>query len=230
MHALVSIHDVMPHTLDRVQSILDTMPHIPANMVTLLVVPGLDWQSSQIETLRGWQQAGYILAGHGWSHKVRQIRGLHHSLHAAFISRTAAEHLSLTQAEIANLMQDCHAWFSEKQLSLPDLYVPPAWAMGKANEITLENSPFTYFETTSGIVDSKTGRKIILPLAGFEADNLFRACSLTLWNSLNYTASTASRPLRLAIHPFDPELKLKNALQRMISKVSEPMDYHSLFH
>lgn len=229
MHALVSIHDVMPDTLSRVRNLLEAMSHLPSNAVTLLVVPGLNWQPEQVQELKQLQASGYILAGHGWFHQTRDIKGLYHTLHSALISRQAAEHLSLSAQEIETLISDCHRWFLSHDLSAPDFYVPPAWAMGAISKNALAALPFRYFENTAGLFDSRTGRQINLPLAGFEADNLFRASSLTVWNALNKVSSSHKRPLRLSIHPYDPELRLKNALMRMLNTVTEAVDYRSVF-
>lgn len=46
VRALVSVHDVMPETLERVQRILDLCAAINPVPLTLLVVPGLGWDCS----------------------------------------------------------------------------------------------------------------------------------------------------------------------------------------
>ena len=56
--ALVSIHDVMPETRTRVTAMLARLK-LPAQAVTLLVVPGKDWQADDLDWLRGLQEAGH---------------------------------------------------------------------------------------------------------------------------------------------------------------------------
>ena len=228
MHAIISIHDVMPHSLERVRELLDKMSHLAPGAITLLVVPGLDWSQGQLQTLRELQDAGYRLAGHGWHHKTRAIRTLYHHFHAGLVSRTAAEHLSLDADQISRIMADCHQWFADKGLAAPDLYVPPAWAMGAIPKSKLRAAPFRYFESTAGLYDSETDRGIKLPLLGFEADTRFRAVTLNAWNSLNYLLGTARRPVRLSIHPSDHSLLLKNSLAHYLAKVSTAVPYTSV--
>ena len=229
MKALVSIHDVMPHTLPRVHDMLDVLDHLAPEHIPLLVVPGHDWQPYQIEQLRELVNRGFVLAGHGWHHTTREIRGLYHRLHSTFISRRAAEHLCLDENEISTLMGDCFLWFGAQGLPSPDLYVPPAWAMGNISRQSLGDTPFRYFETTAGFYDSQCGRAITLPLAGFEADNLFRVCSLSGWNVLNRAIATPGRPLRVALHPNDRQLGLKDSLHKTLKAVTVAIDYRSLF-
>lgn len=230
LDALVSIHDVMPHTLDRVKGLLDDhLGHLPPERVVLLVVPGLPWQPAQLEALHLLAGKGFELAGHGWHHRTREIRGVYHRLHAAFISRQAAEHLCLAPGEIRALIDDCHRWFLQQGLPEPALYVPPAWAMGTIDEQALADAPFRYYETTRGYLDSASGRSLTLPLAGFEADNAFRAASLTCWNAANRWLATDRKPLRVSIHPYDADLRLREGLRHTLAAVTRAVDYRSLF-
>lgn len=229
MRALVSVHDVMPHTLDRVRALTTWFDHLAPEHIALLVVPGRDWQARDIDVLHSLAARGFVLAGHGWHHDVREIRGLYHRLHAAFISRRAAEHLCLDEGEIRTLIDNCFHWFGQQGLPAPDLYVPPAWAMGNIRRRFLRDGPFRYFESTAGFYDGLTGRSITLPLAGYQADNLFRVCSLTCWNALNRMVATDQKPLRISIHPQDGDLRLKGALKSILQEVTEAVDYHSLW-
>ena len=229
MQALVSIHDVMPNTLSRVRDLLVHMAHLEKPNISLLVVPGLDWRAEQLAVLRNLQNEGYTLAGHGWEHTTRQVSGVYHKLHSALISRHAAEHLSLSTAEIRKLINDCYQWFQGHALKTPDMYVPPAWAMGSISKQDLSESPFQYFETTVGIYDSDSDKQVALPLIGFEADNAFRYCSLKLWNAFNKKIGTPAKPTRVSIHPYDGALLLRKSLFKTLGQVKSAVDYHSLF-
>jgi predicted deacetylase len=229
MHALVSIHDVMPHSLPRVQELLAKMAHLETANITLLVVPGLAWDTAQLATLKQLEQHGYRLAGHGWLHDVRRISTFYHRLHSTCISRRAAEHLSLTPAEIDALIRDCYQWFADQDFVMPDMYVPPAWAMGAIPADTLQTVPFRYFETTSGFLDSETGKRVTLPLAGFEADTLWRQVSLRAWNGVNSLLGTPAKPLRVSVHPNDHHLLLADSLESTLASVSVAVPYASVF-
>ncbi|GGX38211.1 polysaccharide deacetylase family protein [Saccharospirillum salsuginis] len=227
--AIISLHDVMPHTLDETEELLaDWLTDIPPERVTLLVVPGLNWQPAQLDRLREWERQGYELAGHGWIHHVRRVKTLYHCLHSILISRRAAEHLSLSENELVTLLNDNYHWFQHHDFKTPELYVPPAWAMGQLDTAALQRLPFRYYESTPGLLDSQQNRFRRLPLAGFEADRRWRGPCLRTWNGINRVVAAPQRPIRLSIHPFDHRYHLAHSLRRWLSRV-QPIDYRSLF-
>lgn len=203
----VSIHDVMPETLEAVAGLLALAGRAGWARVTLLVVPGLDWDTAGIARLRHWQAEGHQLAGHGWRHHVEAIRGLRHHLHSRLISRHVAEHLALDAEGILALMRRCHAWFPAHGLAAPTLYVPPAWALGPLPAARLGAQPFRRVETLAGIRDARSGRLEASPLLGYEADGRLRAAALRSSNALARALARWRQP-RLALHPFDGELAL----------------------
>lgn len=212
--ALFSIHDVMPSTLDATEQIAMRLREAGIGKITLLVVPATGWNEATLERLRCLHDQGADLAGHGWRHRTERIRDLRHWLHSVFISRDVAEHLALDRGGVVKLMQDCHDWFLEQQLPPPSLYVPPAWAMGRARRDDLDILPYRRFETLYGIYDSDTGRFQRSPMIGFEADTAFRAVACRLWNHVNLRSS--KKPLRFSIHPGDPGLLLGDDLDGLI--------------
>ena len=214
---LVSVHDVMPETLGKVVDIVRTLEEGGHGPATLLVVPGRAWQAAHLDTLRRFVAAGHTLAGHGWRHQIRGYRSLSHRLHGLLISRNVAEHLEHDAAGIRALIRDCRSWFDEHKLPAPELYVPPAWAMGRIHKQQLHGLGFRYFEYLSGIYDAKSGDMRRIPLQGFEADTRFRAAFLRLSNSVNRTLAQRSGMLRVAIHPSDPDLFLADDLARCLA-------------
>ncbi len=229
MHALISIHDVAPETLDRVQALIDCLPQVCRPNLTLLVIPGKPWRPAEIARLRHWQGQGYTLAGHGWHHQIERIGNLYHQMHAWLISRNAAEHLCLSRAEIIALLQRNHAWFASQGLSSPDLYVPPAWAMGNVRRSDLAASPYRYFESGGGYFDANELKTVWLPLAGFEADTRFRSNALMAWNRLNALLGSDRHPLRIGLHPYDLELLLHEAVPGYLGKVTIARHYRDVF-
>ncbi len=219
----------MPHTFNRVQEIIERLNTQAQENLTLLVVPGCDWEEHQIVELRRLQQSGIILAGHGWQHQAKNISTIYHILHSALISRDAAEHLSLNSSEIFELIENCYQWFIDNNLARPNLYVPPAWVLGRISKKTLKQSSFRYFENTTGFIDSKTGKTIILPLVGFEADTRIRKISLLVSNELNRMLARSKRPLRISIHPNDYELKLAKNISSLLARVTLTRNYENIF-
>jgi predicted deacetylase len=214
---IVSVHDVMPQTLERVAGILGRLEAAGTGGVSLLVVPGAGWTADTLDRLHGMLARGHRLAGHGWHHRCPRVRGLKHRLHSALISRDVAEHLALDAAGIEALIRRCGEWFPRHGLPQPDTYVPPAWAMGGIPRSRLYGLGFRYFETLTGVFDAGAGRFRRLPLAGFEADTRFRALALRTVNRVCASLASADRPLRIAIHPRDPELLLARDLELHIA-------------
>lgn len=231
MRSLVSIHDLMPDTVNRVVDICRRLESlsVPCDKVYLLVVPGLSWKPQQLDTLQALQHQGYQLAGHGWYHHIHKKTSLKHYLHSAFISRNVAEHLSLSRAEITDMMIRNFAWFDEQNLPAPTLYVPPAWAMGKMTTETLRDLPFQYYEYSSGLLESHSGRFKTLPLTGYEADRAWRVPVLWGWNRINTQWLAKSAPLRISIHPYDFDYYLKQSITADITRSSQFLDCSGAF-
>ena len=226
--AIVSLHDVMPETFSRAEQWVERLRGLGPKATTLLVVPGGEWSSAQARTLRIWQEEGFELVSHGWSHRLQfPTRGLA-SLHRYCISRNAGEHLGQTRAQLYELLVRSHAWFGRHDMAAPEMYVPPAWALGQLSRSDLAVSPFRFVETTTGILECKTGRIRRLPLLGYEADTTFRALFLTAWNRLNRSMHTDSRPLRLSIHPYDDTLRLSQELDCDLRRV-RAVRYREIF-
>lgn len=218
--AEISIHDVMPSTVNDVSSVISLLESHGIKAVQLLVVPGLDWKASDIATLKHWENRGYELVGHGWRHRASEIRGIFHHAHSLLLSRDAAEHLSLDSTAIASLLDRCYGWFGEHGFSHPRRYVPPAWALGPISRLELYELKFKTYELLSGDLDPRTGRVRRLPLVGFEADSWARSIALRAWNTFNrLLAHLTGRPLRIAIHPKDLDLRMSGDLRALITEV-----------
>ncbi len=222
---VVSIHDVMPETMQRTRELFDKLRDAGLEQVTLLVVPGRQWDENSLTSLRQLASDGAILAGHGWNHRVDSIRGFKHKLHSRLISRDVAEHLALDSTGIRELVGRCHDWFVDNDLPVSDLYVPPAWAMGSITKAELAETPFRLFETFGGVLDTQDGRFRRSAMVGFEADNLLRVVSCAVWNRFNLAVAGYNAPVRVAIHPNDLSLGMSKALERLISGGGRSMTY-----
>lgn len=215
--AIVSIHDVEPRTLPAVLDIVDMLRGHRVGVVTLLVVPGVEWPASDVDTIRGLAQEGCRLAGHGWVHQAPRPRGLWHRVHAALLSRDQAEHLSRDREELRGLVARCHAWFTASGLPSPELYVPPAWALGRLSRADLRALPFRWYATLTGCIDAYRGTLRPMALVGYEADNLGRKVALRMTNLMNKgLAHLGLDPLRIAIHPNDLGLRLSADIPRIL--------------
>ncbi|MEO1527250.1 MAG: polysaccharide deacetylase family protein [Planctomycetota bacterium] len=227
--ALVSIHDVMPSTMGGVTELIERCRSNGIDKITLLVVPGLDWNDEDLDQLHAWTSEGLRLAGHGWTHHCESIRGLYHRLHSLILSRDVAEHLCLTEAGVLELLRDCGEWFPSQGFESPTLYVPPAWAMGRVTTPALSEAPFAIFETFSGVLSPRNSRYTRCPMVGFEADTLFRKTCVSAFNRYSIArANDSDRPLRIGIHPRDHRLLLSHDLNRILAMGWETMWYDEL--
>lgn len=169
------------------------------------------------------------MIGHGWCHECDPPRTLRHRLHSRILSNRAAEHLSLTDSGIAQLMHECHAWLREAGLGPCDVYIPPAWALGPVKRDTLATTPFRYIETLRGLHDLQTDRWQHLPVAGFEADRQWRAILTRPSNHVNaWLALRRQIPLRIAIHPDDWQYPLADQLEALLGRVDCYRSYSQL--
>lgn len=228
LRALVSIHDVMPTTMSEVEELIGLCARHGIHNPTLLIVPGLDWSVAQIESLRQWQRAGCLLAGHGWQHRCDRIRGLRHRIHSCLLSRDVAEHLSRSPSEIIDLMQRCAAWFSAHDFEIPVLYVPPAWALGSINSQQMRHQPFQLIETLFHLWLADSGERQFIPLLGFEADTRWRQCCLACLNWITLRLLGKRSTVRVSIHPFDHRLLLSRQLSQVLSRPWQSISYSSL--
>ncbi len=226
INALVSVHDVMPETLPAVRRTLDFLAELKLPPVPLLVVPGRDWSTAELDELRSLARSGHELVGHGWRHEA-EVRRFYHWLHSVAISRNVAEHLALTAGEISALLENCFDWFARHDLPAPTYYVAPAWAMGGIGTDDLAQAPFDFFETQWGFEVPGRNRFSIVPLVGFEADEQSRVVPLRLFNRLNLWLAERLGHLRVAIHPYDIDYPLRDDLAEILkrtkpSRSSEP--------
>lgn len=158
----------MPHTMNKVNEIIHRLDKRLKTNLILLVVPGCRWSDNEIAKLKQYQDEGIYLAGHGWHHRAIKVNSFYHRLHSLLISRKAAEHLSLPSIEIFQLIENCYQWFIDKGFKSPELYVPPAWAMGRITLQHLSRSSFRYFENTTGLIDSSGEEKKCCPWLGLK--------------------------------------------------------------
>jgi len=228
MRCNISIHDVAPSNLNRINEIINYLSDRHSiNKITLLIIPGLPWEEEQINKLTKWQNTNRIeLAAHGWIHKSKSSKNILHFLHSKLISDDCAEHLSRSKEEIIKIMNDSFSWFNDNGLKSPTLYVPPAWAMGELTKKDIESLPFNEVEVTSGVfINSKFN---FIPLIGFETKTYLSFLILKILNKFNYILYMFYGKIRIAIHPDDFNLLLKKDIDKYLQKVTDTFQFSEL--
>ncbi|MFP4521235.1 MAG: polysaccharide deacetylase family protein [Fibrobacterota bacterium] len=229
MRVILSIHDVMPETFAGISRVADYFLSEGADKICFLVVPHPNWKESDLLRLREYQINGISFAGHGFLHHCGTPRTVYHKIHSVLISRNAAEHLAFQRGDLIEKVSGCAKWFEENGFGIPDLYVPPAWAMGQLKKDDMMSLPFRYYEFLSGVYDSDTDRFFSLPLAGFEADTELRKYILFAVNGIfSAVSKLTGRPLRVAVHPYDLQFKLRKSVQNMVGSADEFLNYSEI--
>ncbi len=232
MKAIISIHDVMPETIERVEIIIKKLEKFRIPPFSLLIIPGKKWTVKSLGKLRKLSESGYSLVPHGWNHKCVP-RKIFHKLHSAFISKDVAEHLDLKEEAILELMVRSRNWFINQKLVPSHLYVPPAWALGQISKKNIIKAPFKQIEVTQGLIHIKKNTSIKfqkLPLSGYEATNAFRVNFLYMWNKFQEDQAKKSKlPLRISIHPSDLDLPLAKQMKTQLYNVDTFINYTDLY-
>ncbi len=162
------------------------------------------------------QNKGLQIAAHGWTHRATTKKTLFHKLHSLFISNNCAEHLSLKTEDIKCIINKSYNWFIENEFQKPTLYVPPAWALGKITKKELSKFPFSHYECTTGLICKRKYR--FIPLIGFEEKNIIKAYFRQFFNKINYMFALYTGYIRVAIHPNDFQLHLKDDIKKYLPK------------
>ena len=220
MNCNISIHDVRPNNILKIINIINLLfDKYRIQKITLLVIPGLNWDDKHIKILKSLQnKTGIELAAHGWCHKSNPIKTIYHFMHSKLISADSAEHLSKSKQSIIKIFNDSYLWFSNQGLNSPTLYVPPTWELGNINKEDLSASPFNEFEIITGVFINN--KFILIPLIGFEVKTYFKFIIVKVLNFINYLSYSFFGVLRIAIHPNDFDLLLKRDLDKYLRKVT----------
>ena len=228
MNCNISIHDVHPNNLHKIIEIINLLfEKYNIRKITLLVIPGLNWNNKQIKILKTLQEKkGIELAAHGWYHKSKPINTIYHYIHSKLISADSAEHLSRSKPSIIKLLNDSHLWFINQGLNSPTLYVPPAWALGNIDKEDLSALPFNEFEMINGIFINN--KFIFIPLIGFKTKTYFKFIIVKVLNFINYLSYSFFGLMRIAIHPDDFNLLLKRDIDKYLRKITTNFSFSEL--
>ena len=227
MKFYVSIHDVAPNNLDNIENIIDTLQNqFNINKICLLVIPGLNWSKQGIKKLHIWQNRDVQIAAHGWNHQAELHKTFYHNIHSLILSANCAEHLSKKRQDVFKIIKKSYDWFIKNGFQKPILYVPPGWALGKIKFEDFSKLNFTHYECTTGMIHNQKYR--FIPLLGFEENTIIKACLRRFFNKLNYIMAYFTGLIRIAIHPDDFNLYLKDDIAKYLSKSKELVLLHEL--
>src|SRR5438093_1215997 len=110
MRIVWSVHDLSPASMPEVRQIIGRLNASRITRLTLLIIPGRLWPDDDIGQLQAWENTGYTLAAHGWTHRAVKPGKIQHAIHSRFFSRDSAEHLSKTRVEIRDILAHGQQW------------------------------------------------------------------------------------------------------------------------
>lgn len=207
----IVLHDVSPATLTgcrRLAAMIDEVaPSVP---MTQLVVPA--FHRSPVFTehaeFRLWIESrlthGDELALHGFYHVDDSAAP--RSPQAWFARRvmTAGEgEFSALRADIAR-QRIQQGLFAFQQCGWRAAgFVPPAWQIGIAARVVLDEFAFAYTSTTRHLVRLPGGEAFRVPCFGFSARNVWRRKISILYNRWSMRRWRHEPFVRIALHPID---------------------------
>jgi hypothetical protein len=96
--------------------------------------------------------------------------------------------------------------------------------MGALTSADMQALPFETYESFRGTYDAVRDRFVSGPLVGFEADTRFRAFACRLFNRWNLSRRPLKGPLRIALHPNDLHLLLRDELVEICQQRTSTAD------
>jgi len=207
---VVSIHDVAPPTLARVQAILTELEEAGVRQRTLLVVPRFHGGWS-IETDVGFRR--FLLSRdperdevclHGYEHLAGAIKhgGLSRMV-ATRYTEGEGEFYRLETAAAVELIERGRDALAEVGIC-PRGFVAPAWLHPRELDRELGRLGFLYTTRLWSItVLQPEVRRVAAPVLVYSARRRWRLAASRCWNPCLWQMSRPFRFLRLAIHPRD---------------------------
>ena len=229
MRYYISIHDVAPENINTIENIVNVLRFkYNITKLSLLIIPGLNWNTEQIKKMKNWQVQGIQVVAHGWTHVAQKKKSFLHIIHSFIISKDCAEHLSKNREDIVHLINKSFNWFIKNNFESPTLYVPPAWALGKINRNDIFLLPFDMVECTTGMFYK--GKYRFLPLIGFEAKTLIRSKLLKFFNVINFIFGKLVGIVRITVHPNDFNLLLSDDVKMYLNNANNTIFLNELMN
>jgi predicted deacetylase len=195
---IVAIHDVAPAELSNVRWLLAQLDDLGVARRVLKVVaaaPDAPASDEVVELLHAEQEAGSEIVLHGWTHRAagHRLRGSTlDQLRGRLFAGGAAEFLSLPERGVAERVAVGADWLRHNRFPVGG-FCPPAWLATEALKPALRANGFRYLVTLRGLLDLRSGRRVILPPAGYMGAGAAQEAMVRL------AAAVLSRPARAVL-------------------------------
>jgi uncharacterized protein len=211
---VVSLHDVAPSTLPKVEKQIAQLQRIGVSRTSLLVVPS--YHSDRdirddpefCSRVRGLQGAGHEVVLHGFQHLIMEPTSVGDSrrwFYENLYTSREAEFLSLgSQAAEVRLRRGLEvfrdAGFGEKTPG----FIAPAWLMNADVERSLKNMAFQYTNTIEEMVHLPSSARHPSRSCVWSVRAAWRRGCSRVWNRwLFQSVHSENELLRISLHPCD---------------------------
>lgn len=207
---VVSIHDVSPHTRERVVTMLRDLRAIGVGRTSLLVIPnhhhrGLIAEDAEFAAwLRDCCRDGHEAVVHGFFHlrKAPRAEGAWKRIMTGFYTAGEGEFYDLDEATATARLQAARAQLETCGVAFTG-FIAPAWLLGKEAGAAVRRAGFSYTTRIATVSDFMTGRVHKSRSLVWSVRAGWRRTASLAWNA-GLFASCRSRPLlRIGLHPPD---------------------------
>ncbi len=238
---LVSIHDVAPFHLRRLETLVPLVEQaVGKGRFALLVVPDFHRAGRVCDdpafarSLRGWAGDGCEIFLHGFTH-------LDESTHETRAARIKAQRMTAGEGEFLGLSHsEATRKLVEGRAMIEDAtgcpvagFIAPAWLYGADSRKAIADQGFDLAEDHFRVWSPRSGEIVARgPVITYASRSIPRLLGSLLWSRIATVALARATTVRLAVHPHDvdaPELVAE--IERALAAFTHshiPSAYHDL--
>ncbi len=212
---LVTLHDVAPVHLERLEKAEEFFREVGLTKVTYLLVPNYHnrGQANENTEFRKWMEGPRSFALrwflHGYYHQEIEGERIHPLRHPKdwllrrVLCKSEGEFLSLSDADLAERLNRAQRVFADCLGFAPEGFVAPAWLFRKNLPAELARRGFVVTEDHTRIYDLKASQSRISPVITWAVSDAWMKYASLLSAPLMAGAGSSFSQLRMALHPHD---------------------------
>ena len=214
---IVSLHDVAPHSFQRVRRQVEALAEWGITRTSLLVVPHfhgekrLDEDPALCQWLLECQNKGHEVVLHGWAHEGSKFKVQSSKFNPwtkwffeNLYTSGEAEFLTLSYEAASEHMVSGLEMLRKLGFKITG-FIPPAWLMNPDVERAGRDLGLSYTNTISHLIHLPSGKHYPTRSCVWSTRAAWRrACSKT-WNASLFRRLGPVDPLRISLHPSDLE-------------------------
>jgi predicted deacetylase len=210
---VVSVHDVSPHTRERVAAILGDLLRAGVRRASLLVVPdhhhrgNINSDPAFTAWLREAVGAGHEAVLHGYFHQ-RERRGEESArtrLFTRFYTADEGEFFDIEFAEARALLERGRDDLTQCAGVAPVGFIAPAWLLSAEGEAAAREAGFAYTTRLRSVSALASGRAHRTQSLCWSVRRNWRRWASLGWNPALFRSLGGNAVMRISIHPPDFE-------------------------